>query len=225
MRQRIINFLYRHKSLLWLLWAYHRIIGRSRIIIRGGNYLQINNSNFIKSVFECRKGNENTVIFGTNTFMSNSKLLIKGSNNRVEIGSDGFINGLVITVEGDNNKVYIGDKVFVLDDTRMIAVDGSTLHIGNECMFSDRIDIRTTDNHAIIDMDTSKRINFEEDITIGDKVWIGTGVNILKGSVLPDGTIVGARSVVTKQYQQNNSVIVGNPARVVRNNVRWTMER
>ena len=132
---------------------------------------------------------------------------------------------LEITVEGDNNKVHIGDKVFVLDDTRMITVDGSTLHIGNECMFSDRIDIRTTDNHAIIDMDTSKRINFEENITIGDKVWIGTGVNILKGSLLPDGTIVGARSVVTKQYQQNNSVIVGNPARVVRNNVRWTMER
>ena len=197
----------------------------ANLLFGGGNYLQINNSNFIKSVFECRKGNENTVIFGTNTFMSNSKLLIKGSNNRVEIGSDGFINGLVITVEGDNNKVYIGDKAFVLDDTRMIAVDGSTLHIGNECMFSDRIDIRTTDNHAIIDMDTSKRINFEENITIGDKVWIGTGVNILKGSLLPDGTIVGARSVVTKQFQCENTIVVGNPARVVKDNVRWTMER
>ena len=196
-----------------------------QIYYSGGNYLQINNSNFIKSVFECRKGHENTVIFGSNTFMSNSKLLIKGSNNRVEIGSDGFINGLVITVEGDNNKVHIGDKVFVLDDTRMITVDGSTLHIGNECMFSDRIDIRTTDNHAIIDMDTSKRINFEENITIGDKVWIGTGVNILKGSLLPDGTIVGARSVVTKQFQCENTIVVGNPARVVKDNVRWTMER
>ena len=176
-------------------------------------------------MFECREGHENTVILGTNTFMSNSKLLIKGSNNIVEIGSDGFINGLVITVEGDNNKVHIGDKVFVLDDTRMIAVDGSTLYIGNECMFSDRIDIRTTDNHAIIDMDTSKRINFEEDITIGDKVWIGTRVNILKGSVIPDGAIVGARSVVTKQFLRENTVVVGNPARAIKDNVRWTMER
>ncbi|WP_407725322.1 hypothetical protein [Ruminococcus sp. JL13D9] len=62
-------------------------------------------------------------------------------------------------------------------------------------------------------------------MTIGDRVWIGTGVNILKGSVLPDGTIVGARSVVTKQFLRENTVVVGNPARVIKDNVRWTMER
>lgn len=107
----------------------------------------------------------------------------------------------------------------------MVVVDGSSLFIGNSCMFSDGIDIRTTDNHAIFDINTGQRINFEENIIIGDKVWIGTGVNVLKGSVLPNGTIVGARSVVTKKYEQENSIIVGNPARVVKNNIRWTMER
>ena len=63
------------------------------------------------------------------------------------------------------------------------------------------------------------------DITIGDNVWIGTGVNILKGAVLPSGTIVGARSVVTRRFDKENCIIVGNPAKIVRDNIQWTMAR
>lgn len=225
MRQKIINFLSQNKALRWLLWVYHRIIGRSKFIIRGGNYYQYNNSNIIRCEIDSGRGTSNSITIGKTTFISDSKIKLKGSNNCVVIGSNGFINGLSLTIEGDNNRVFFGDSIFILDDNRMVVVDGSSLFIGNSCMFSDGIDIRTTDNHAIFDINTGQRINFEENIIIGDKVWIGTGVNVLKGSVLPNGTIVGARSVVTKKYEQENSIIVGNPARVVKNNIRWTMER
>lgn len=107
----------------------------------------------------------------------------------------------------------------------MIVVDGSYLKIGNGCMFSDGIDIRTTDNHSIIDMDTNKRVNYEEDITIGDNVWIGTRVNILKGVSLASGTIVGAGSLVTRNQEKANCIIAGNPAKIIRENVAWKMER
>lgn len=158
-------------------------------------------------------------------FISNSRFDIKGKDNFVSIGCSGFINGLQITIEGDNNSIYIGDNIFILDKTKLIAVDGSTIRIGNGCMFSDNIDIRTTDNHAIIDRKTGKRINYEEDIEFGNNVWIGTRVNILKGVHLADGTIVGAGSVVTNDNPYPNTIIAGNPAKKIKENVDWKMER
>lgn len=225
MRKKIINILYQNYFLNWLLPFFHRIIGKSRLIIRGGNYCDFHNSVIYHSKIDLGIGRNNTVTVGEETFISNAIMNIKGSDNQVIIGDDGFVNGLQLTLEGNGNRVLIGNNVFILDDTRMIVVDGSSLVLGNGCMLSDRIDIRTTDNHSIFDRTTGERINNEENITIGDNVWIGTGVNILKGAVLPSGTIVGARSVVTRQFDKENCIIVGNPAKKVRDNIQWTMAR
>ena len=225
MREKVINILYRNRILSWLIPIFYRIIGKSQVIIRGGNYGAFHNSILYKTRIDLGKGSNNAITVGEKSFISNSNVLIKGSNNKIVIGANGFINGLSLTLEGNFNHVFIGNNVFILDDTRMIVVDGSSLSLGNGCMLSDRIDIRTTDNHSIIDRTTGERINFEEDITIGDNVWIGTGVNVLKGTYLPTGTIIGARSVVTRRFEKENCIIVGNPAKQIKENVSWKMER
>lgn len=53
-------------------------------------------------------------------------------------------------------------------------------------------------------------------ITIGDDVWIGAGATILKGADVGNGCIVGAGAVVTSGKYPDNSILVGNPARVVK---------
>jgi acetyltransferase-like isoleucine patch superfamily enzyme len=55
-----------------------------------------------------------------------------------------------------------------------------------------------------------------EPITIGDDVWIGAGVTILKGARIGDGSIVAAGAVVTRGEYPPRSVLAGNPARVVK---------
>lgn len=52
-------------------------------------------------------------------------------------------------------------------------------------------------------------------VTIGDDVWIGRRVIILPGVKIGDGCVIGAGAVVSKDTPPY-SVVVGNPARVVK---------
>lgn len=54
-------------------------------------------------------------------------------------------------------------------------------------------------------------------VEIGEYCWLGAGSVILPNVVLGPFTIVGAGSVVTKSFSEGYAVIVGNPARKVRN--------
>ena len=53
-------------------------------------------------------------------------------------------------------------------------------------------------------------------IIIEDHVWIGANAVIMPGVTLKKGTVVGAGSVVTKDTEEY-SVVVGSPARKIRN--------
>lgn len=54
-----------------------------------------------------------------------------------------------------------------------------------------------------------------ESVFIGNNCMIGANAVILKGVTLGDGCIVGAGAIVTKSFP-DGSVIVGNPARLLR---------
>lgn len=52
-------------------------------------------------------------------------------------------------------------------------------------------------------------------VVIGDDVWIGAHVSVMKGIVIGDGAVIGAGSVVTKDIPRY-AIAVGNPARVIK---------
>ena len=51
-------------------------------------------------------------------------------------------------------------------------------------------------------------------ITIGNNVFIGANTTVLPNIVIGDNVVIGCNSVITKNIK-NNSVVVGNPARVI----------
>ena len=53
------------------------------------------------------------------------------------------------------------------------------------------------------------------EIHIGKNCFIGCNTIILKGTVLGDGCVVGAGAVVSGKFE-DNCVITGNPAKVIR---------
>ena len=48
---------------------------------------------------------------------------------------------------------------------------------------------------------------------------------ICKNTLIPDNCIVGISSVVTKKFETKNCVIAGNPAKVVKEDIKWNRMR
>ena len=55
----------------------------------------------------------------------------------------------------------------------------------------------------------------QKDCLIGNDVWIGVGVVVLRGVTIGDGVVIGANSVVTKDIPPF-AIAVGSPAKVIK---------
>lgn len=84
--------------------------------------------------------------------------------------------------------------------------------IGKGTWIADNVAIITS-NHDFNDLN---RHSQPEDVVIGDNCWIGINSVILPGVKLGNHVIVGAGSIVTKSFLENDIIICGNPARIVR---------
>jgi acetyltransferase-like isoleucine patch superfamily enzyme len=167
------------------------------------------------------KGKNNVIEVAPGAHLYNVSIAIRGNNNKLFIskGKEGF--SARIELIGDNNSISIGD-IEGMFNTAITATNGRRIIIGKECVFSDQITISTTDHHPIFDQ-KGERLNPDQDVVIGDRVWIGRGVDILKGSVIGSDVVIGAKSVVTGTIPPN-SVAVGAPARVVKRDIIWRIQ-
>lgn len=116
-------------------------------------------------------------------------------------------------------EVSVGNENHV--STVAIMLIRNKLKIGSNCTFAGGIRI-WGDGHAILDNSTGQVLNEPKGcITIGNHVWIGENVAITKNAGIPDDSIVGIQSVVSKKFTENHVVIAGNPAAIVKHGVSW----
>lgn len=127
------------------------------------------------------------------------KLLEKASNNTrirylrgqgMKIGKDCLIGTMNFSTE--LYLIEIGDHVAIADDTEIVTHDG-----GVWC-FRDEI----------------KNADLFGKVKIGSNVFIGNNCTILPNTTIGDNCIIGSGSVLRGKFPEN-SVIVGNPAKVI----------
>lgn len=169
----------------------------------------------------------NAVAIGEGSHADGLRIRIRGNNNKLTIGEKCvFGKSCSIWMEGNDIEIEIGDaNTFTMICHLNAQEDKSKITIGNDCMFSNNIIIRTSDSHPIYDKNTRSRINPADPVTIGDHIWVAPNTKIMKGAKIPNGCIIGSDTTVSKEFKEENSLIVGRPARIVRENIEWTRER
>lgn len=100
-------------------------------------------------------------------------------------------------------------------------LNGTTVHakslikLGSDCYTAAGTTIVDSHGHVL---EAARRAAGERDqpapITIGNRVWTGQGVIILKGVTIGDDVIIGAGSVVTSDLPAG-TLCAGQPARVL----------
>lgn len=91
-------------------------------------------------------------------------------------------------------------------------------------MFAKETRLYCSDFHAVIDLKTGRPCNQGKEIVIGNHVWLGEGVKILKNCHVTDNVIIGIGSVVTKDLTTGYAMYAGNPAVCKKTDINWVPE-
>ncbi|MBU3008583.1 acyltransferase [Cobetia amphilecti] len=174
----------------------------------------------VKARFEVDlRGRDNSLRVEEGVTVTNLKVLYKGSNSSVSIGRNCRVGGIII-VE-DNCNVVIGDGTKINNNATRIHCGefGTSIKIGANCLLAN-VRFRTSDQHSIVDQHTGERLNKACDIKIEDNVWLAEEVNVYKGVTIATGSVVAARSTVTKSLP-SHCLCAGTPAKVVKEHISW----
>lgn len=112
-----------------------------------------------------------------------------------------------------SSKITIGDGTTISNNVSIIAC--SEIKIGKKCQIGDLVVIYDCDFHEINPKSRNDTIGEVIPVQIGNNVWIGSRVMILKGVTIGNNSVIAAGSIVTKSIP-NNSLAAGCPAKVIR---------
>lgn len=175
-------------------------------------------------------GDNNKVIIGDGcTFRGCCNIIVRGDNNKLVIGNNCFISnaspmffgiGLREVTYTHFASILVGENSYIGGADIVAMENNSEIIIGKNCLIAYNVVIYATDMHSLLDRN-GKLINYGKKVIIGDHCWLARDVKITKKAFIPNNTIVGIGSVVSSKFEEENTVIAGNPAKVVKRGVKF----
>ncbi len=126
------------------------------------------------------------------------------------IGQNSIIEAPFYCSYGRN--IYIGDCVYL--NFSCTIFDNNEVRIGRHVMIGPGVQIYTA-AHPVQAQARIQGSEVAKPIFISDNVWIGGAAVLLPGVSIGRNAVVGAGAVVTRSVP-SNTVVAGNPARVIR---------
>ena len=126
------------------------------------------------------------------------------------IGDDSVIEPPFYCAYGQNT--YIGDHVFL--NIQCTILDCNEVRIGDHVMVGPAVQIYTA-AHTLGAETRIQGWEVAKPVAIEENVWLGGGAILLPGVRIGRNAVVGAGAVVSRSVPAN-TVVAGNPARVIR---------
>lgn len=108
--------------------------------------------------------------------------------------------------------MHVGNNFYANFDC--VFLDVCEIQIGDNCMIAPGVHIYTA-THPLEAASRNSGKEFGKPVTIGHNVWIGGRAIINPGITIGDNAIIASGAVVTQNVPAN-SVVGGNPARVIK---------
>lgn len=111
--------------------------------------------------------------------------------------------------------ISIGSRTSINNNFCAIA-EHTSIVIGEDCLIGVNVEILDSDFHSLrfAERGVSKSESAQP-VTVGDKVFLGSNVKILKGVNIGEGSVIANGTVVTKNIP-SHVIAGGNPVRVIR---------
>ncbi|HEY0279743.1 MAG TPA: DapH/DapD/GlmU-related protein [Solirubrobacterales bacterium] len=150
--------------------------------------------------------------------------VLYAGTGRIEIGegvrfgwrdSPDFYTGYChIEVAGPGALVRIGDGV-EFSNSVMVKSEGAGVEIGREALIGSFVEIFDSDFHDLHPERRRGGAPRMAPVAIGENVFLGMGVRVLKGVTIGRDSVIGAGSVVVSDIPAG-VVAAGSPARVIK---------
>jgi acetyltransferase-like isoleucine patch superfamily enzyme len=161
------------------------------------------------------------VIIQTSRAFSNVNIILHDESH-FEIHQRSHLPQLFVFLR-DGSRLIIGENTLSIGQINLYSHERASIRIGRDCLLGGDLRCLASDMHSIVDVETGDRVNPPANIVVGDRVWTGFDVTLLKGTNIGAGSVVGARSTVSGNFPEN-SLLLGYPARVARSGVTWNAD-
>lgn len=132
----------------------------------------------------------------------------------LDYDTDFWTSYVFLNPRTSESKIEIGDGSWV--GNHFVAIsEGPGIFIGKKVLIGTHVEVYDSDFHAV-----NVRTRLQSDakraaVKIGNDVWIGNNVTILKGTEIGEHSVVAAGAVVSGKFPPN-VVLGGVPAKVIR---------
>lgn len=141
-------------------------------------------------------------------------------NSNILFGNTANISSGFAIEASNDGKIVFGDNFF--SNYNFLCTASKEIIFGSDVLIGWDVSILDGDGHRILN-EQGDRLNNPKGISIGNKVWLCAGVSVLKGTSIADGCIIGLNSTVSHNIDEKNSLATGQPAKIVKHNINWSI--